>query len=142
MNSQNKIRLLLFCFSTLLAALMLANDASSQQASDKADAAKQHPPNYYLKIDKHVVPPQPLYTPQPEKVVPSGKVKTRGTVVLWVGINEQGTIDTAKVVRSLNRKLDESALETVKKWKFIPATKDGKPTPVQTNVEVNFALSE
>jgi len=36
--------------------------------------------------------------------------------------------------------LDEKAIEAVKKWRFVPAMKDGKPVAVQVNVEVNFHL--
>jgi TonB family protein len=36
--------------------------------------------------------------------------------------------------------LDQKAVEAVKKWKFQPAEKDGRPVAVQINVEVNFRL--
>ena len=45
-----------------------------------------------------------------------------------------------KVARSLGMGLDQKAIEAVKKWKFEPALKDGKPVAVQINVEVNFRL--
>jgi TonB family protein len=36
--------------------------------------------------------------------------------------------------------LDEKAVEAVQKWKFEPATKDGKPVPVELAIEVDFHL--
>jgi protein TonB len=36
--------------------------------------------------------------------------------------------------------LDQKAVETVRDWRFAPATKDGKPVAVQVNIEVNFRL--
>jgi TonB family protein len=36
--------------------------------------------------------------------------------------------------------LDESALKTLRKWKFKPAMKKGKPVPVTVMVEVTFRL--
>jgi protein TonB len=36
--------------------------------------------------------------------------------------------------------LDEKAIEAVKKWKFDPARKDGKPVAVASTAEVNFRL--
>jgi TonB family protein len=49
-------------------------------------------------------------------------------------------VQNAGVARSLRPDLDESALETVKTWRFQPAMKDGKPVAVQLNVMVSFAL--
>ncbi len=36
--------------------------------------------------------------------------------------------------------LDEKAIAALRLWKFEPALKDGRPVPVQINVEVNFRL--
>jgi TonB family protein len=36
--------------------------------------------------------------------------------------------------------LDEKAIEAVSKWRFKPATKDGKPVPVAANISVRFRL--
>jgi len=36
--------------------------------------------------------------------------------------------------------LDQSALETVRTWRFEPGTKDGQPVPVWMYIEVNFRL--
>jgi protein TonB len=36
--------------------------------------------------------------------------------------------------------LDEKAVEAVKQYKFKPAMMQGKPVPVEINIEVNFQL--
>jgi protein TonB len=36
--------------------------------------------------------------------------------------------------------LDERALEAVREYKFKPAMENGKPVPVQLNIEVNFKI--
>ncbi len=36
--------------------------------------------------------------------------------------------------------LDQKAIESVRQWKFEPATKDGVPVAVRVNVEVQFRL--
>jgi len=58
--------------------------------------------------------------------------------VLEIGINESGTVDWVRVVKSLNKTLDDKAAAAVRQWKFHPATKDGVPVAVRVNVEVNF----
>ncbi len=51
-----------------------------------------------------------------------------------------GTVDAVKVVCKLESGLDQNAADAAKQWKFIPATKDGKPVPVQIEVSVGFRL--
>jgi outer membrane biosynthesis protein TonB len=47
-------------------------------------------------------------------------------------------VPEAAVVQPLGLGLDESALCTVRGWKFKPATRDGKPVPVRLLMEVSF----
>ena len=44
----------------------------------------------------------------------------------------------AKAVNTVGMGLDERAVEVVRRWKFKPATKDGKPVAVKVTLEVEF----
>jgi len=55
-----------------------------------------------------------------------------------VGINNKGRVELVHVLRSSNDAFQNSAVSTVKTWKFSPAKKDGKPVPVQVTVEMRF----
>jgi TonB family protein len=44
------------------------------------------------------------------------------------------------VVLSVAPGLDAQAIESVKKWRFAPATKDGQPIEFGATIEVNFRL--
>lgn len=59
-------------------------------------------------------------------------------VVLWLVVNESGEPQDMKIIRSLQPELDKAAIEAVTKWRFKPATLNGKAIKVQINVEVNF----
>ena len=61
-------------------------------------------------------------------------------MVLGVIVDSTGRVVDASVIRSLGLGLDEKAIEAVRKWKFRPAYKDGKPVPVTAEVEVSFRL--
>jgi len=45
------------------------------------------------------------------------------------------------VARRLGMGLDEKAIEAVRRWRFEPARKNGRPVAFQINVEVSFRLS-
>ncbi len=57
---------------------------------------------------------------------------------MWVIVGTDGHPSDVRVARTVGRELDEKAVETVKKWRFEPAKKDGKPVASEINVEVSF----
>jgi periplasmic protein TonB len=84
--------------------------------------------------------PRVVYDPDPEYSEEARQAKYQGTVVLWVVIGPDGHSREIRVQRALGMGLDQKAMEAVRKWRFEPAMKDGRPVAVQINVEVNFRL--
>ena len=78
--------------------------------------------------------PDPMYSDS------ARQAKITGQVILAVAINATGVVDSVRVVRPLEPSLDENAVVAVSKWQFTPATKDGKPVPIQMEVEVGYDL--
>lgn len=66
--------------------------------------------------------------------------KFQGTVKFDVVIDEQGTAKRIAVVKGDRHGLTAQAMQAIKKWKFRPAMKDGKPEPVCVVIEVSFKL--
>jgi TonB family protein len=62
-----------------------------------------------------------------------------GTVVLTVLVRADGSVGAASVKRSLEKTLDDSALQAVKRWRFEPATRSGNPVAVVVELSVAFA---
>jgi TonB family protein len=87
-----------------------------------------------------VTAPIPTYKPEPRYTGDARAAKLEGTVVCSVVVNDTGNVADVQVVRPLDRGLDESAMQTLRTWKFEPATKAGKPVPVRVVVEVSFEL--
>ena len=89
----------------------------------------------------HVSPPEPVFTPDPD--YPSslriGKHKS-DTVELWLKVDDRGNVLNAHVVRSSDKRLNQNAIDAVKRWRVKPATKDGRPIGVSINVQVNYQL--
>jgi len=84
--------------------------------------------------------PRIIYAPDPEFSEEARKAKYQGTVVLWVIVGTDGLTHDIRVQRSLGLGLDEKAMEAIRRWRFEPARKDGRPVAVQVNVEINFRL--
>ena len=60
-----------------------------------------------------------------------------GTVILQAVITKAGTVRAVSVLRSLPG-LTDAAVTAIRRWKFEPATLDGRPVDVYYNVAVNF----
>lgn len=93
-----------------------------------------------FRVGGGVSAPKEIYAPEPEYSEEARKVKQMGVVVLRLVVGSDGNPRDIQVVRALGLGLDEKAIEAVRKWRFEPARKDGKPVAVAVNIEVNFHL--
>jgi TonB family protein len=93
-----------------------------------------------FRVGGGVTAPVLLNKIEPEYSEEARKAKYQGTVTLYVVVNPQGQAINMRVLHSLGLGLDEKAMEAVRKWKFKPGMKDGKPVPVEAQIEVNFRL--
>ena len=84
--------------------------------------------------------PRAIYSPDPQYTKEAQKAKFEGIVVLSLIVTPRGEPRDIRVVRNLGMGLDEKAIEAVRRWKFEPAMKDGKPVAVAINVQVTFRL--
>lgn len=66
--------------------------------------------------------------------------KLEGKIVLLIEITSAGRVENVVVLREMGKGMDESAVQAIKRWKFSPATKDGRPVAVMVTVEMNFSL--
>jgi protein TonB len=93
------------------------------------------------RVGNGVSAPRALSTPDPEFSEEARKNKWQGTVILYAIVGIDGRAHNVRVVRSLGMGLDEKAIEAVARdWRFDPGRKDGRPVPVEINIEVNFSL--
>jgi TonB family protein len=84
--------------------------------------------------------PRVTYNPSPEYTEKARKRKLNGVVLLSVVVTSAGDVTNVQVKQGLGSGLDEKAIEAVRKWKFQPATKDGKPVSIQLPIETDFRL--
>lgn len=79
--------------------------------------------------------------PQPKYPAESSAAREHGTVYLIVEISAAGRPDSVKLERSSGfERLDRAAMEAVRRWRFNPAVRDGKPVPARVSLPVRFQL--
>jgi TonB family protein len=81
-----------------------------------------------------VMKPNPAYTEQ------ARQSRTSGTVVLRVLFSSDGSVGNIRAITELPNGLTDSAIEAVKKVKFVPAMKDGKFVSMWMQLEYNFNI--
>ena len=101
----------------------------------------RRPKEGVYRVGGDVLPPRPLYKPEPEYTEEARAAKLAGTVVLYVEIWPDGRAHNVRVVRSLGMGLYEKANEAVENWTFEPAQKDSRLVTVGATIEVNFRLN-
>jgi protein TonB len=84
--------------------------------------------------------PVPLVTPEAEFSDEARRQKYQGACLVTIIVDSKGNPQNPRIARALGMGLDEKALEAVRRYRFKPAMKDGKPVPVMITVEVNFRL--
>lgn len=93
-----------------------------------------------FRVGNGVSAPRALESPDPEYSEEARKAKYQGVVTLTLIVGPDGKPRDIRVLRPLGMGLDQKAIEAVNRWRFEPATKDGRPVAVLINVEVNFRL--
>jgi protein TonB len=69
------------------------------------------------------------------------QARIQGTVVLQAVIGKDGTVQNLRVL-SGHPMLTEAAIDAVKQWLYKPYSLNGEPVEVDTQIYVNFTLSE
>ncbi len=82
-----------------------------------------------------------LNNPAPPYPRMSRRMGEQGTVVIRVFINTEGRAEKAEIRTSSGyARLDDTALETVKRWRYVPGTRAGVPEAMWFNVPIRFVL--
>jgi len=82
-----------------------------------------------------------LNNPAPEYPRLSRRLNEQGKVILRVLIGVEGIASQAEISASSGyERLDQAALQAVRRWKYVPGTRNGVPEAMWFNVPVLFVL--
>lgn len=86
-------------------------------------------------------PAEVLSAPEPEYTISAWQAEVEGTVGVSVLVGVDGRAYDVRVQTTLGWGLDERTVSAVKKWRFAPALKKGKPIPSRMDIDVPLRLT-
>jgi TonB family protein len=114
--------------------------ALAKDSSAAASACDSSIGPVYKVGDNGVSPPKLVTYRDPEYSEAARQNRLQGVVTLSLVVGPGGQTCDVRITRSLDRELDEKAIEAVRTWRFKPAVKDGQPVAATLNVETQFHL--
>ena len=116
-----------------------ATTASPPSATAAATSARPAPATAALVLPSsdadYLNNPPPLYPRM------SRRMGEQGIVMVRVLINSEGRAEKTEIRTSSGyQRLDEAALETVQRWRYVPGQRAGQPEAMWFNVPIRFVL--
>jgi len=87
-----------------------------------------------------LVPAKALRPEMPRYPARARKLNIEGSVLVEARIDERGRPHEVRVRQGLAPELDEAAIDAVKRWRFEPATLEGKAVPSTHIIRIQFKL--
>jgi TonB family protein len=131
--------------AVLLASTLLTHGArarcedqkpSEKKAPEAADSDGVDEPVYDVGGD--VKSPRVVHRVMPEFTPKSREQHIEGSVILGTVVTSKGEPRQIHVQKSLEKELDQKAVEALRQWQFAPGLKDNKPVATRVSVEMRF----
>jgi TonB family protein len=113
-------------------AVLAPNDIEQKKSKDGSPVQ--------FKVGGKVSPPVVLNNVEAEFSDAARQAKYQGTCLIALTVDRNGLPQNLHVVKSLDYGLTEKAIESVRKYRFKPAMRNGVPVPVLINVQVEFRI--
>ncbi len=119
----------IFCVIALVCA------SATARAQDKQSASESDEKVYDIGPD--VSPPRVTKQVSPNYKTARG-VRLVGSVTVGLIVSSRGVPRDVRIVKGIDKDVDQSAVDAVKQWRFAPARKDDKPIAVRVSLELDF----
>jgi protein TonB len=87
-----------------------------------------------------LIGPEPKEKSDPGYPLELRRQNVQGTVTLYAVIHSDGSVGDVRVLNSPDERLDAFASSAFGRWKFLPATKNGKPVALEAVVVIPFRI--
>jgi protein TonB len=94
-----------------------------------------------------LAPPGDLVGPAPERKVDPQyppalrSARVEGEVVLYAIIRKDGSVDSVQLLKGVEPRLDQNAMDALARWKFRPAERNGAPIELEAVVRIPFRVT-
>jgi protein TonB len=85
-------------------------------------------------------PPVAIYKPACLYPPEARRNRVEGVVILLLVVRRDGTVGPIRVVRSVDRTLDQAAIECVRQWRFRPGTLRGQPVDALFSLTIAYSI--
>ncbi|MEO8231282.1 MAG: energy transducer TonB [Ignavibacteriota bacterium] len=118
----------------LFSAILFAQDKKQSSTKDTI---------YFVKLEEMPEPIGGLEEIQRKVIYPpeAKEQGVQGKVYVLAYINEEGIVDSTKIIRGIGGSCDEAAMKAIKQIKFKPGRQKGIPMKVQVTIPIMFKLS-
>lgn len=89
-------------------------------------------------IGPGITPPRVTRQVSPVNKPDARGFRLSGTVVVGLVVSSRGEPKDVHIVTSLDKDVDQTAVEAVQQWRFDPAKKGDQPVAVRITVEIRF----
>jgi periplasmic protein TonB len=103
--------------------------------------ADPKPAAQILRVGQGIREPKRIGGDAPDYPALARSARVEGVVILEAVINERGTIERVKVLKS-EPLLDGAAIAAVKDWRYTPTLLNGVPVSVLMTITINFTLHD
>jgi protein TonB len=95
-----------------------------------------------VRVGGNIKPPEVIHKVNPVYPDIAVSAHMRGMVILEAQVDSSGSVVDVKVLRSVNRLLDEAAVVAVRQWRYRPVILNGIPEPFILTVVLTFDLTD
>ena len=131
MTDVRKRRTLVCCAGALFFTLAGPNELAAQEEKEENDEK-------VYDIGPGITPPRVIHQVNPAYKPDSEGFRVSGTVLVGLVVSSKGEPKDVHVVHSLEKAVDQTAVDAVRQWQFEAAKKGDQPIAVRLTVEIRF----
>lgn len=110
----------------------------AEMAGEEADSSRSPAPSDAGPEASDLAGPVPVRKVDPRYPPALADAKIQGEVILYAIIRRDGTVDSIQLLKGVEPRLDQNAMEALARWKFRPAARNGAAVELEAVIQIPF----